>query len=68
MDTDLVMDLDIMIELSVPLDEQSIKPLLVGLAYQYQICEMHFGEKHDLKYDLVFSENNEMFSYLHRLN
>ena len=45
-------------------DEQSIKPLLVGLAFEYQVFEMHFGEMHDLKYNLVFSENNEMFSYL----
>ena len=45
-------------------DEQSIKPLLVGLAFEYQVFEMHFGEMHDLKYNLVFSENDEMFSYL----
>ena len=45
-------------------DEQSIKPLLVGLAFEYQVFEMHFGEMHDLKYNLVFSENNEIFSYL----
>ena len=45
-------------------DEQSIKRLLVGLAFEYQVFEMHFGEMHDLKYNLVFSENNEMFSYL----
>ena len=44
-------------------DEQSIKPLLVGLAFEYQVFEMHFGEMHDLKYNLVFSENDEMFSY-----
>ena len=45
-------------------DEQSIKPLLVGLAFEYQVFEMHFGEMHDLKYNLVFSENDEMFSYV----
>ena len=45
-------------------DEQSIKPLLVGLAFEYQVFEMHFGDMHDLKYNLVFSENNEIFSYL----
>jgi 5-formyltetrahydrofolate cyclo-ligase len=45
-------------------DERSIKPLLVGLAFEYQVFEMHFGEMHDLKYNLVFSENDEMFSYL----
>ena len=45
-------------------DEQSNKPLLVGLAFEYQVFEMHFGEMHDLKYNLVFSENDEMFSYL----
>jgi hypothetical protein len=38
--------------------------LLVGLAFEYQVFEMHFGEMHDLKYNLVFSENDEMFSYL----
>ena len=45
-------------------DEQSIKPLLVGLAFEYQVFEMHFGEMHDLKYNLVFGENDEIFSYL----
>ena len=45
-------------------DEQSIKPLLVGLAFEYQVFEMHIGEMHDLRYNLVFSENDEMFSYL----
>ena len=45
-------------------DEKSIKPLLVGLAFEYQVFEMHFGEMHDLKYNLVFSENDEIFSYL----
>lgn len=45
-------------------DEQSIKPLLVGLAFEYQVFEMHVGEMHDLRYNLVFSENDEMFSYL----
>ena len=45
-------------------DEQSIKPLLVGLAFEYQVFEMHFGEMYDLKYNLVFSENDEIFSYL----
>ena len=45
-------------------DEQSSKTLLVGLAFEYQVFEMHFGEMHDLKYNLVFSENDEMFSYL----
>ena len=45
-------------------DERSIKPLLVGLAFEYQVFEMHFGEMHDLKYNLVFSENDEIFSYL----
>ena len=51
-------------ELSVPLMSSQVKPLLVGLAFEYQVFEMHFGEMHDLKYNLVFSENNEMFSYL----
>jgi 5-formyltetrahydrofolate cyclo-ligase len=45
-------------------DKQSIKPLLVGLAFEYQVFEMHIGEMHDLRYNLVFSENDEMFSYL----
>ena len=45
-------------------DKQSIKPLLVGLAFEYQVFEMHCGEMHDLKYNLVFSENDEMFSYV----
>ena len=45
-------------------DVQPIKPLLVGLAFEYQVFEMHFGEMHDLKYNLVFSENDEIFSYL----
>ena len=45
-------------------DERSIKPLLVGLAFEYQVFEMHIGEMHDLRYNLVFSENDEMFSYL----
>jgi 5-formyltetrahydrofolate cyclo-ligase len=45
-------------------DKQSIKPLLVGLAFEYQVFEMHVGEMHDLRYNLVFSENDEMFSYL----
>ena len=45
-------------------NEQSIKPLLVGLAFEYQVFEMHFGEMYDLKYNLVFSENDEIFSYL----
>ena len=45
-------------------DEQSIKPLLVGLAFEYQVFEMHVGEMHDLRYNLVFSENDDMFSYL----
>ena len=45
------------------LNEQTSRPLLVGLGYQYQACDTHFGEKHDLKYDLIFIENNKMFSY-----
>ena len=45
------------------INEEVSRPLLVGLCYQYQICNMHFGEKHDLKYDYVFSENNQMISY-----
>ena len=45
-------------------DKQSIKPLLVGLAFEYQVFEMHIGEMHDLRYNLVFSENDEIFSYL----
>ena len=45
-------------------DKQSIKPLLVGLAFEYQVFEMHVGEMHDLRYNLVFSENDDMFSYL----
>ena len=45
-------------------DKQSIKPLLVGLAFEYQVFEMHVGEMHDLRYNLVFSENDEIFSYL----
>ena len=32
------------------------RPLLVGLAYDYQICDEGFGEQHDLKYDIVISE------------
>lgn len=45
-------------------DKQSIKTLLVGLAFEYQVFEMHVGEMHDLRYNLVFSENDEIFSYL----
>ena len=32
------------------------KPLIVGLGYDYQVSEEIYGEKHDLKYDLVITE------------
>ena len=32
------------------------RPLIVGLAYDYQICNEKFGKEHDLKYDIVISE------------
>ena len=44
------------------LEDYKFKPLLVGLGYQYQICDVYFGEQHDLKYDLIFSDN-KMYSY-----
>ena len=31
---------------------------IVGIGYEYQILEDAFGEMHDIKYDIVFSENN----------
>ncbi len=33
------------------------KPLFVGLGYDYQILDKHFGENHDIKYDLVITES-----------
>ena len=33
------------------------KPLFVGLGYDYQILDKHFGESHDIKYDLVITES-----------
>ena len=32
--------------------------LVVGLGYQYQILKVYFGEVHDIKYDMIFSEND----------
>ena len=32
--------------------------LVIGLGYQYQILKDYFGELHDIKYDMVFSEND----------
>ena len=34
------------------------KPLLVGLGYNYQIIDKDFGEKHDIKYDIVITETD----------
>ena len=34
------------------------KPLLVGLGYNYQIVDEDFGEKHDIKYDIVITETD----------
>jgi 5-formyltetrahydrofolate cyclo-ligase len=34
------------------------KPLLVGLGYNYQIIDEGFGEKHDIKYDIVITETD----------
>ena len=34
------------------------KPLLVGLGYNYQIIDEDFGEKHDIKYDIVITETD----------
>ena len=31
---------------------------IVGMGYEYQILEDAFGEIHDIKYSIVFSENN----------
>ena len=33
------------------------RPLFVGLGYDYQILDKHFGENHDIKYDLVITES-----------
>ena len=32
------------------------RPLIVGLGYDYQVSKEVYGEKHDLKYDLVITE------------
>tara|TARA_B100000945_G_scaffold214265_1_gene172585 strand:- start:589 stop:1179 length:591 start_codon:yes stop_codon:yes gene_type:complete len=34
------------------------KPLLIGLGYNYQIIDKDFGEKHDIKYDIVITETD----------
>ena len=34
------------------------KPLLIGLGYNYQIINKDFGEKHDIKYDIVITETD----------
>ena len=34
------------------------RPILIGLGYDYQISEKLFGEPHDIKYDIVITENN----------
>ena len=34
------------------------KPLLIGLGYDYQIIDKDFGEKHDIKYDIVITETD----------
>jgi 5,10-methenyltetrahydrofolate synthetase len=39
------------------LKSQKYRPLFVGLGYDYQILEEHFGESHDIKYDLVITES-----------
>lgn len=35
-----------------------IKPLIIGLGYDFQIVDEEFGEPHDIKYDLVITETN----------
>ena len=39
------------------LKSQKCRPLFVGLGYDYQILEEHFGKSHDIKYDLVITES-----------
>tara|TARA_B100000965_G_C19435981_1_gene688616 strand:+ start:66 stop:632 length:567 start_codon:yes stop_codon:yes gene_type:complete len=34
------------------------RPILIGLGYDYQMSEKSFGEPHDVKYDVVITENN----------
>ena len=34
------------------------KPILIGLGYDYQVSEKSFGEPHDIRYDIVITENN----------
>ena len=34
------------------------RPLLIGLGYNYQIIDKDFGEKHDIKYDIVITETD----------
>ncbi|MFL2725581.1 MAG: 5-formyltetrahydrofolate cyclo-ligase [Gammaproteobacteria bacterium] len=38
------------------------KPKIIGLGYQFQVMENIFGENHDVKFDLVFTEK-DIISY-----
>ena len=40
------------------MNTSKIKPLIVGLCYDFQIVDEEFGEPHDVKYDLVITETN----------
>ena len=40
------------------MNTSKIKPLIVGLCYDFQIIDEEFGEPHDVKYDLVITETN----------
>ena len=40
------------------INTSKIKPLIVGLCYDFQIIDEEFGEPHDVKYDLVITETN----------
>lgn len=40
------------------LKNSKVKPLIIGLGYDYQACKEAFGEAHDLKYDLVITERH----------
>ena len=39
------------------MNTSKIKPLIVGLCYDFQIVDEEFGEPHDVKYDLVITES-----------
>jgi len=32
------------------------KPLVVGMCFDYQVIDQEFGESHDMKYDVIFTE------------